>query len=75
MVREFGWSLSRFRPAVPQSQAFAVAPPNRDLRRYAVEDPTRSATRLACINQGYSQARDEARADVFDYIERFYNAK
>jgi transposase InsO family protein len=32
------------------------------------------STRSTCLAKIY-RTRDEARADVFDYIERFYNAK
>jgi putative transposase len=32
-----------------------------------------SASRLPRIGRKIYRSRDEARADVFDYIERFYN--
>ena len=37
----------------------------------AINEITRLARRLAQLQK----ERDEARADVFDYIERFYNPK
>jgi len=32
-----------------------------------------STLKLECVHRRRYRSRDEARADVFDYIERFYN--
>jgi transposase InsO family protein len=57
----------RLPPDLDERQASAVAPKVLD-RGFEAPAPNRNARKL-------NRTRDEARADVFDYIELFYNRK